>query len=169
MKSLSVMIALHRHNLKSRLYETEGRQSSSDLVGDSRRQLFAQEIAKVDPFDMSRPPATHSSAKSRGSPFAGLSSATMKRFVADVKEDFSLLYPHMWAPSTSTALTGSQALPEPLSHLKLSLGPRHKLSPAQDEGGWDQVLVQKLKYHVAWIEVSSHMLIDMQADWPAWD
>ena len=95
MKSLSVMIALHRHNLKSRLYETEGRQSSSDLVGDSRRQLFAQEIAKVDPFDMSRPPATHSSAKSRGSPFAGLSSATMKRFVADVKEDFSLLYPHM--------------------------------------------------------------------------
>ena len=95
MKSLSVMIALHRHNLKSRLYETKGRQTSADLVGDSKRQLFAQVVAEVDPFDMTRPEASHSSAKSKGSPFAGLSLATMRRFVEDVKEDFSLLYPHL--------------------------------------------------------------------------
>ena len=89
------MIALHRHNLKSRLYETKGRQTSADLVGDSKRQLFAQVVAEVDPFDMTRPEASHSSAKSKGSPFAGLSLATMRRFVEDVKEDFSLLYPHL--------------------------------------------------------------------------
>ena len=92
-KSLSVMIALLRHNLQSRLYETKGRQSSADLVGDSKRQLFAQVVSEVQPFDMSRPPSSHSSAKSKGSPFAGLSLATMNRFVEDVKEDFSLLYP----------------------------------------------------------------------------
>ena len=95
MKSLSVMIALHRHNLKSRLFETKGRQTSADLVGDSKRQLFAQVVAEVDPFNMSRPAATHTSAKSKGSPFAGLSLATMRRFVVDVQEDFSLLYPHL--------------------------------------------------------------------------
>ena len=94
-KSLSVMIALHRHNLKSRLYETKGRQSSADLVGDSKRQIFAEVVADVNPFDMARPAASHSSAKSKGSPFAGLNLSTMRRFVDDVKEDFSLLYPHL--------------------------------------------------------------------------
>ena len=89
------MIALHRHNLKSRLYETKGRQSSADLVGDYKRQLLAQAVAEVDPFNASRPAASHSSAKSKGSPFAGLNLSTMKRFVEDVKEDFSLLYPHL--------------------------------------------------------------------------
>ena len=91
------MIALHRHNLKSRLFETKGRQTSADLVGDSKRELVAQVVAEVDPFDMTRPAASHSSAKSKGSPFAGLNLSTMKRFVEDVKEDYSLLYPHLRA------------------------------------------------------------------------
>ena len=81
------MIALHRHNLKSRLFETKGRQTSAHLVGDSKRELVAQVVAEVDPFDMTRPAASHSSAKSKGSPFAGLNLSTMKRFVEDVKED----------------------------------------------------------------------------------
>ena len=94
-KSLSTMIALHRHNLQSRLFETKGRQSSADLVGDSKRQLFAKVITEVDPFDMTRTPASHSSAKSKGSPFAGLSLATMRRFVANVKEDFQDHFPQL--------------------------------------------------------------------------
>ena len=95
MKSLSIMIALYRHNLKSRLFETEGRQSSADLVGDSRRELFAKAVNETNPFNMSRAPVQHQSVKSKGSPFAGLSLATMKRFVSDVKVDFGDLYPHM--------------------------------------------------------------------------
>ena len=41
-KSLSVMTSLHNHNLKSRLYETKGRQRSGDLVGKERMELLVE-------------------------------------------------------------------------------------------------------------------------------
>ena len=63
--------------------------ASRDLVGDERRRLVQEEIAKVDPFNCSRGPAAFN-IKSTGSPFTSLSEAKMSEFVQNAKENFSV-------------------------------------------------------------------------------
>ena len=55
-------------------------------------------IKEVDPFNMSRAAVKHSCHRSSGSPFASLTVETMERFVASVKENFSMLYVEVLNP-----------------------------------------------------------------------
>ena len=91
--SLSVMTALHHHNLKSRLYEFESRHTSSDCVGDERRGLLRDLMLRHQPFDLTRPPVTDWAFKPRGSPFAGLTEETMAEYLLSVRDKFILNYP----------------------------------------------------------------------------
>ena len=91
--SLSVMTALHRHNLKARLYEFESHHTSSDRVGDERRQLLRDLMGKHQPVDLTRPPVTDWAFKPRGSPFADLTKETMSEYILSVRDKFVLNYP----------------------------------------------------------------------------
>ena len=105
--SLSVMNQLHRHNLKSRLAEFTSRQTSSDTVGDDRRQLLANIMEKNQPFDLTRPPVTDWAIKSPGSPFAGLSLETMAKFISSTKDKFLIDYPDIWSSPPAIAIHNS--------------------------------------------------------------
>ena len=94
-KSLSVMDNLHRHNLKSRLYETKGRQRSGDLVGKQRWELLTEITTEVNPFNLSREMVSDFELKSKGSPFVGLKIPELQRFMTNVKRDFILCYPEL--------------------------------------------------------------------------
>ena len=52
--SLSVMTALHKHNLNSRLYEFQSRHTSSDTVGEEKRLLLRGQMERNQPFDLTR-------------------------------------------------------------------------------------------------------------------
>ena len=93
--SLSVLTTLHQHNLQSRLCFKAGMQSSRDLVGSERRQLVQREVSKADPFLLSRPKSKFS-IKSRGSPFAAVSSQQMSKFVSAAKDRFALHFPDLF-------------------------------------------------------------------------
>lgn len=102
-KSLSVMNSLHEHNLKSRLYETKGRQRSGDLVGKERMELLLELTSEMDPFNLGRDMVTDFELKSRGSPFSGLLIPDLMRFLKNVKDDFMLHYPeHTCKPAKPT-------------------------------------------------------------------
>ena len=92
-RSLSVMTAIHKHNLRARLYEFQSRFTSTDVVGEEKRQLLQDLMARTDPFNLERPPETDFSHKSPGSPFAGLTRETMTRFLKSVSSEFEKLYP----------------------------------------------------------------------------
>ena len=92
-RSMSVMQAVHRHNLKSRLFEFQSRYTSSDTVGEEKRTLLKELIEKTDPFNLGRPPVTDFTHKSSGSPFSGLTREKMDSFIKSVKSEFELLYP----------------------------------------------------------------------------
>ena len=91
--SMSVMQSVHRHNLKSRLYEEHGRGTSSDTVGDAKRSILKELMVKCDPFNLERAPVTDFSHKPRGSPWDGLTMEMMEDFIQAVKLEFELLYP----------------------------------------------------------------------------
>lgn len=69
-------------------------QSSRDLVGAERRQLVQKEVAKVDPFNLSRAVADFK-IKSKGSPFAAMSEAQMTKFVLSARDKFALHFPDL--------------------------------------------------------------------------
>ena len=94
-RSLSVMNALHRHNLRSRLYEHQSRHTSSDTVGEEKRDILRDIVKKADPFNLQRCPVivTDFAHKSSGSPFTGLSLEMMTSFLQSVKAEFEVLYP----------------------------------------------------------------------------
>ena len=91
--SLSVMTALHKHNLQSRLYEFQSRHTSSDTVGEEKRLLLRDQMGKLQPFDLTRVPVTDWAFKPRGSPFAGLTEETMVDFIDSVRVKFKLNFP----------------------------------------------------------------------------
>ena len=74
------------------MYETAAQSHSSDTVGDELRDEMMSITSEVDPFNMERAPVKHYSVCSSGSPFASLTSETMKKFVVGVKENFAMLY-----------------------------------------------------------------------------
>lgn len=92
-RSLSVMEQLHKHNLKSRLYEFQSRHTSTDTVGVEKRTLLRELMNRTDPFNLERAPVTDFSHKSSGSPFAGLPVERMVSFLKSVRTEFELLYP----------------------------------------------------------------------------
>ena len=69
-------------------------QSSRDLVGAERRQIVQSEVAKVDPFNLSRAVAKFT-IKSQGSPFTGLTESQMAKFVLSARDKFSLHFPDL--------------------------------------------------------------------------
>ena len=89
-RSLSVMNALHRHNLRSRLYEHQSRHTSSDTFGEEKRGILRDIVKKADPFNLQRCPVTDFAHKSSGSPFTGLSLEMMTSFLQSVKAECSL-------------------------------------------------------------------------------
>ena len=91
--SLSVMTALHKHNLQSRLYEFQSRHTSSDVVGEEKRLLLRDQMERNQPFDLTRVPVTDWAFKPRGSPFAGLTEETMEDFINSVCLKFKLNFP----------------------------------------------------------------------------
>ena len=91
--SISVMTALHKHNLQSRLFEYKSRFTSSDTVGEEKREVLSDLVQRSDPFNLERPPETDFTLKNSGSPFAGLTVQMMSRFLKSVKAEFELLYP----------------------------------------------------------------------------
>ena len=97
--SLSVMTNLHKFNLHSRLFEFQSRHTSSDTVGDERRQLLRDLMEKTQPFDLTRVPVTDWAFKPKGSPFAGLTVDTMADYVASVRVKFMLNYPTVYPRS----------------------------------------------------------------------
>ena len=91
--SLSVMTAIHKHNLNSRLYEFQSRHTSSDTVGDEKRQLLRTMMERNQPFELTRVPVTDWAFKPRGSPFAGLTEDTMADYISSVSVKFKLNFP----------------------------------------------------------------------------
>ena len=91
--SLSVMTALHKHNLQSRLYEFQSRHTSSDVVGEEKRLLLRDQMERNQPFDLTRVPVTDWAFKPRGSPFAGLTEETMEDYINSVCRKFKLNFP----------------------------------------------------------------------------
>ena len=87
------MQSVHKHNLRSRLLESQGRYTSTDTVGEEKRALLKEMVEKTDPFNLERVPVTDFVHKSSGSPFAGLSVETMESFLKSVQTEFELLYP----------------------------------------------------------------------------
>ena len=92
-RSLSVMTAIHKHNLRARLYEFQSRFTSTDVVGDDKRQLLQDLMAKTNPFNLERVPETDFSHKCPGSPYAGLTQEMMNSFLQSVSSEFEKLYP----------------------------------------------------------------------------
>ena len=92
-RSLSLMCSLHKHNLRSRLAEFASRHTSSDTVGDDRRQMMRSLMERNDPFNFTRGCVTDWELKSKGSPFAGLTVQTMSRFLNSTRDKFMLWYP----------------------------------------------------------------------------
>ena len=74
------------------MYETSGRHSSSDTVGEELRDEMETIVSECDPFNMERAPVKHSSHRSTGSPFSSLTVERMEDFVASVKTKFAMLY-----------------------------------------------------------------------------
>lgn len=92
-RSLSVMTAIHRHNLRSRLYEYQSRYTSSDTVGEEKREVLSNLVERTDPFNLQRCPETDFVHKSSGSPFSGLTVDMMTSFLQAVQSEFRILYP----------------------------------------------------------------------------
>lgn len=75
---------------------TAGRQSSKDTVGQERRDMLEELAREADPFNRTRTPVTDFVSNfPGGSPFAGLTTPSLERFVISVKQDFMLLYPKL--------------------------------------------------------------------------
>ena len=92
-RSLSVMTAIHRHNLRSRLYEYQSRFTSSDSVGEENREVLSDLVKRTDPFNLERVAETDFAHKSSGSPFSGLTVEMMTSFLESVQREFRILYP----------------------------------------------------------------------------
>ena len=97
------MQSVHKHNLRSRLLESQGRYTSTDTVGEEKRALLKEMVEKTDPFNLERVPVTDFVHKSSGSPFAGLSVEKMESFLQSVKTEFELLYPSSCSSSVDMA------------------------------------------------------------------
>ena len=67
-------------------------------MGMERKEILGELSVEVDPFNMERVPVDDFvAAYTGGSPFAGLSSEDLDRFVKSVKADFMLMYPRLAA------------------------------------------------------------------------
>ena len=85
--SLSILNQISEHDLNSMLLSSSGNTSSHDLIGDDRREIMAEEIAKINPFNLDRDKITFYD-KSMGSPFTGLTEEKVKKFVDRNKKNF---------------------------------------------------------------------------------
>ena len=89
--SLSIVNQLTSHDLNSMLFNGSGSSSSHDLIGDDRRAIMAEEIAKINPFSSKRVKINFYD-KSMGSPFEGLSKTKIETFVKRNKKNFVRKY-----------------------------------------------------------------------------
>ena len=85
--SLSIVNQVTAHDMKSMLSEGSGSHSSHDLIGDDRRQVIAEKVAKIDPFNKNRTKVEFYD-KSRGSAFSGLNMEKVDRFLIRNKKNF---------------------------------------------------------------------------------
>ena len=86
--SLSIVTQVTAHDMKSMLCEFSASQSSHDYIGDERRKVMAEEIAKINPFSKNRNKIEFYD-KSRGSPFSGLNLGKVETFVVRNGKNFN--------------------------------------------------------------------------------
>ena len=86
--SLSVVNQVTSHDRKSMLCENLGGHSSNDYIGNDRREVMKDEIAKINPFSKNREKINFFD-KSKGSPFSGMNLEKVERFVKRNKKNFS--------------------------------------------------------------------------------
>ena len=77
--------------MESMLCSGTGSNASRDYIGSERREVMAQEIAKVNPFSKNRE-KIELFDKSRGSPFSGLNMEKVDRFVVRNRSNFNRHY-----------------------------------------------------------------------------
>ena len=85
--SLSIVNQITSHDLNSMLFDSSGSTSSHDYIGDDQREIMAEEILKVNPFNLEREKVTFYD-KSRGSPYSGLTETKLNLFVERNKKNF---------------------------------------------------------------------------------
>ena len=85
--SLSIVNQITSHDLNSMLFNSSGSSSSHDLIGDDRRAVMAEEIAKIKPFNTNRGKVVFFD-KSMGSPFSGLNKTKVDSFVKRNKKNY---------------------------------------------------------------------------------
>ena len=54
-----ILKTLNEHNLKSRLHESSSTRRISDMVGEERKELLAEIVAELDPFNARRDPVSN--------------------------------------------------------------------------------------------------------------
>ena len=91
--SLSTIGKIGDHDLISMGIEDLGFQSSYDYIGEEAKQFMKETVDTIDPFSPNRAPVTLDD-KSRGlSPFTGMTSEKLTRFVIRGKKNFKRNHP----------------------------------------------------------------------------
>ena len=75
------------HDMESMLCTNTGSHASRDYIGSERREVMAEEIAKINPFSKNRE-RIDLFDKSRGSPFSGLNMEKVDRFTDRNRSNF---------------------------------------------------------------------------------
>ena len=91
--SLSTVNKIVDHDLKSMGYEVPGIQSSYGYVGEDARNFMEEKVSSLNPFSSDRSPVTLLD-KSRGrSPFTGMTTDRLTRFVKLCKNNYVRNHP----------------------------------------------------------------------------
>ena len=91
--SLSTIGRIADHDLLSMGIEDLGLQSSYDYIGDEAREFVKETVKNIDPFSSERGKVTLED-QSRGlSPFTGMNSEKLTRFVTRAKRNFKRNHP----------------------------------------------------------------------------
>ena len=85
--SLSIVNQVVNHDLNSMLCDSSRGNDTRDYIGEDRRAVMTEEIAKVNPFCKTRKKVDFFE-KSRGSPFSGLNMEKVGRFTARNRKIF---------------------------------------------------------------------------------
>ena len=78
--SLSVINSITNHDLESMLSNSYSSSSSYDYIGEEKRKIMAEEIARINPFCKDRTPISLFD-RSKGSPFSGMTDDKLDRFL----------------------------------------------------------------------------------------
>lgn len=91
--SLSTVNKIVDHDVKSMGWEVTGMQSSHDYVGEDARKFMEEKVSILDPFSLVRPQVSLMD-KSRGSsPFTGMTTERLTRFVKLCKNNYVRNHP----------------------------------------------------------------------------